>query len=71
LQFGINLNGRYNETIQFIENQKPLRVSIITCSSSGGDTQAALGILRAYNVSWLCYDGSETKNLLEMLGKIY
>jgi hypothetical protein len=34
--------------IQFIENQRPLHVSSITCSSSGGTTQTAFGILRAY-----------------------
>jgi hypothetical protein len=37
--------------IHFIENQGPLNVSSITCSSSGGATQTAFGILRAYNVS--------------------
>jgi hypothetical protein len=42
--------------IQFIENQGPLHVSSITCSSSGGTTKAAFSILRAYNVSWL-WDG--------------
>jgi hypothetical protein len=31
----------------------PLHVSSITYSSSGGATQAALGILRACYVSWL------------------
>jgi hypothetical protein len=31
-------------------------VSSITCSSSGGATQAALGILRACYVSWLHQD---------------
>jgi hypothetical protein len=39
--------------IQFIENQRPLHVSSITCSSSGGASKTAFGILRAYNVSWL------------------
>jgi hypothetical protein len=39
--------------IQFIENQGPLHFSSITCSSSGGATRIALGIVRAYNVSWL------------------
>jgi hypothetical protein len=34
--------------IQFIENQGPLHVSSITCSTSGGATQTAFGILRAY-----------------------
>jgi hypothetical protein len=37
--------------IQFIENQGPLHVSSITCSSSGDAKQTALGILRAYNVA--------------------
>jgi hypothetical protein len=32
---------------------KPLHISRITCSSSGGVTQTALGILRACYVSWL------------------
>jgi hypothetical protein len=45
--------------IQFIENQEPLHVSSISCSSSGGASQTAFGILRAY-VSWLCHDFSET-----------
>jgi hypothetical protein len=40
--------------IQSIDNQEPLHVSTITCSFSGGATQAALGILSAYKVSWLC-----------------
>jgi hypothetical protein len=43
---------QYNETNQFIENQRPLHVSNITFSSSGGSVQTALGLLRAYNVSW-------------------
>jgi hypothetical protein len=38
--------------IQFIEHKGPLHVWSITCSSSGAATQTALGILRAYNVSW-------------------
>jgi hypothetical protein len=36
--------------IQFIEDQGPVHVSSITCSSSVGATKTALGILRAYNV---------------------
>jgi hypothetical protein len=39
--------------IKFIENQGHLHVSSITCLTSGGATQMAFGILRAYNVSWL------------------
>jgi hypothetical protein len=39
--------------IQFIENQRSLHVSSITCPSSGGSAQKAFGILRACNVSWL------------------
>jgi hypothetical protein len=35
---------------------RPLNVSSITCWSSGGATQTALGILRGYNVSWLCHE---------------
>jgi hypothetical protein len=42
--------------IQFIENPEPLHVSSITCLSSGGAAQTALGILRAYNVSRLWHD---------------
>jgi hypothetical protein len=34
----------------------PLHVSSITCSSSGGATQTALGILGACCVSWLHQD---------------
>jgi hypothetical protein len=50
-------NQRVEPFIQFIENQGPLyvHVSSITCSASGGTTQTALGILRAW-VSWLCHD---------------
>jgi hypothetical protein len=32
---------------------RPLHVSSITCSFSGGVAQTAFGIFRAYNVSWL------------------
>jgi hypothetical protein len=46
--------------IQFIDSQRPLHVSSITCSSSGGATQTAFGILRAYNVSWLWHGFSVT-----------
>jgi hypothetical protein len=45
--------------VQFIENQRSLHVSSITCSS-GGAEQTAFGILRAYNVSWLWHGCSET-----------
>jgi hypothetical protein len=45
---------------QFIENQGPLHVSSITCSSSGGATQTEFGILRAYNVKWLWHGCNET-----------
>jgi hypothetical protein len=38
----------------------PLHVSSISCSSSVGATKIAFGILRAYNVSWLCHSCSET-----------
>jgi hypothetical protein len=44
--------------IKFIENQELLHVSSINCSPSGGDTQATPGMLRAYNVNWLCRDCS-------------
>jgi hypothetical protein len=33
--------------IQFIENQRPLYISSITCPSTGGATQTAFGILRS------------------------
>jgi hypothetical protein len=46
--------------IQFIENQVSLHISSITCSSSGGATQTAPGILRAYNISCLCHDCRES-----------
>jgi hypothetical protein len=46
-------NQRDTLFIQFVENQGPLHASSITCLSSGGATQMAFGILRAYNVSWL------------------
>jgi hypothetical protein len=50
---------QYSDTqlfIQFIQNQGLLHVSSITYSSSGGSKQTALGVLCAYNVSWLCHD---------------
>jgi hypothetical protein len=52
---------QYSETnvMQFLFKLlriKCLHVSSITCSSSGGATQAALGILRACYVSWLHQD---------------
>jgi hypothetical protein len=52
--------------IQFTENQEPLHVSSITCSSSGGTTWTALGILLVYNVSWLCHDSSCTAVKLQL-----
>jgi hypothetical protein len=39
----------------------------VTCSSSGGATQTAFGILRAYNVSWLWHDCSGLVNPQEVL----
>jgi hypothetical protein len=51
-RFSVYWNQRDVHFIQFIENQRPLHVSSITCSSSGDCTQTAFGILRAYNVSW-------------------
>jgi hypothetical protein len=39
------------------DNQEPLHVLSITCSSSGGALQRHL---RAYNDSWLWHDCSET-----------
>jgi hypothetical protein len=39
--------------IKVTENQGPLYVSSITCSSSGDDTQTAVGTLRACYVSRL------------------
>jgi hypothetical protein len=49
----VQWNERDALFIQFIENQQPPHVSRTTCSSTGGAPQTALGILRAYNVSWL------------------
>jgi hypothetical protein len=52
---------QYDETnvMQFsfnlFENQGLLHVSSITCSSSGGSSQTARGVLRACYVSWLCH----------------
>jgi hypothetical protein len=53
------LGYQYNETnvrhvlFNLLRIKGLLYVSSITCSSSGGDTQTALGILRACNVSLL------------------
>jgi hypothetical protein len=44
-------NQRGARFIQFIEIQGPVHVSNITFSSSGGATQTAFGILRAYSTS--------------------
>jgi hypothetical protein len=49
----VQRNQRDPFSIQFIKNEWPLHVSNITCLSSRGATQAALGILRACYVSWL------------------
>jgi hypothetical protein len=49
----VQLNQRDSLFIQFIENQGPLHVSGITCTSSEGASKTAFGILLAYNVSWL------------------
>jgi hypothetical protein len=49
--------------IQFIDNQGPLHLSSITCSSSRGATQTAFGIQCAYNVSWLWHGYSFTVKL--------
>jgi hypothetical protein len=43
----VQWNQRDKLCIQFIENQEPLHISSISCSSSGGAAQTALGILRA------------------------
>jgi hypothetical protein len=56
----VKWNHRDALFIQFIENQWPLHVSSITCSSSGGVTQTAFGKLRAYNASWLWHGCSVT-----------
>jgi hypothetical protein len=48
--------------IEFAENQGPIHVSSITCSSSGGASQTACGKLHAYNVSWL-WHGCSFANL--------
>jgi hypothetical protein len=42
----VSLNQRDALFIQFIENQVPLHISSITCSSSGFAAQTAFGILR-------------------------
>jgi hypothetical protein len=52
-RISISWNQRDARFIQYTENQEPLHFSSITCSSSGGATQTAFGIVRAYNVSWL------------------
>jgi hypothetical protein len=43
-----------------------VHVSSITCSSSGGATQMAFGILCAYNVSWLWHGCSEAAVSLQL-----
>jgi hypothetical protein len=59
----------YSQYIQFIENQGPLHVSSITCSTSRGTAQMAFGILRAYNVSWLWHGCSETESVPQPANK--
>jgi hypothetical protein len=61
----VQWNQRDALFIQVIENQRPLHVSSITCSSSGGFAQTAFGILRAYNVSWLWHACSETATVID------
>jgi hypothetical protein len=53
----VQWNQRDALCIQFIKKYWPLHVSSITCSSPGGTTQTALGIMRACYVSWLYQDG--------------
>jgi hypothetical protein len=50
-------------SIQFTENEGPLHVSSIACSSSGAATQTAFSLLCAYNVHWLWHGCSETGTL--------
>jgi hypothetical protein len=69
---------QYNETnlmyfsFNWLRIKGPLHVSSITCSSSGGASQAALGLLRACNVSWLhqtcrlAVDSSSCRGSVEM-----
>jgi hypothetical protein len=45
----------------------PLHVSSFTCPSSGGAKQAALGILRACDVSWLHQEWSGTLYIFRAL----
>jgi hypothetical protein len=54
------MNPTWCAFIHFIENQRPVHVLNITCSSSGGATQTAFGILREYNVSTLWHGCSFT-----------
>jgi hypothetical protein len=49
--------------IQFRKNQGLLHVSSITCSSSWAATDAALGIYRAWYVSWLHQERSGTNHV--------
>jgi hypothetical protein len=55
LPLGVVSISKWNQRdaifIQFIENQRPLRVSNIICSSSGGVSQTAFGILRKCNTA--------------------
>jgi hypothetical protein len=50
---------QYNETnvmhfsFNLLRIKGPLHVSSITCSSSGGASQTAFGIMRACYVSWM------------------
>jgi hypothetical protein len=47
-------------TLYEVKTKVPLHVWSITCSSSGGAIQTALGILRARYVSWIHQDWSGT-----------
>jgi hypothetical protein len=53
ISVSVSRNQRDAIFIQRIKNFGPLHVSSITCSSSGGAWQAALGILSACYISWL------------------
>jgi hypothetical protein len=52
LLFNFSISVKWNQrdalSMQFVVNKRPLHVSSITCSSSGGAKQTAFGILRAY-----------------------
>jgi hypothetical protein len=56
IKFENLLRKQYNGALsfQFIENQGPVHVLNITCSSSGGSTQMAFGILAVARFQFHC-----------------